>query len=151
MVKKKKETIIKEVTKKLLGVLGITAEFEVVPGEDHTDVVIKTDEGGILIGYHGETLEALQLILSLAVAKEVGEFTRISLEIGDYKKQRIERLEQFVEEVRQRVLDEKKPVSLPDLKAWERRVVHVMLADDKDVVSESSGEGRDRALTVRPK
>lgn len=151
MATKKKETIIKNVTKKLLKLLDVSADFEVVPAEDHVDIVLKTDEGGILIGYHGETLEALQLVLSLCIAKEVGEFTRVSVEVGDYKKNRTEWLEQIVAETKERAISEKRPVALPDLKAWERRVVHMLLAEDTEVVSESSGEGRERTLEIRPK
>jgi spoIIIJ-associated protein len=151
MAKAKKETIITKTTQKLLDMLGIQAEFDVEAGEDHTDIILKTDEGGILIGYHGETLEALQLVLSLCVAKEVGEFSRISVEVGDYKKNRTEYLEQLVDELKQRALSEGHAVTLPNLKAWERRVVHMLLAEDTEVVSESSGEGRDRILEIRPK
>ena len=151
MPKKKQETIIKDTTKKLLKLLGVEAEFDVEPAEDHTDVILKTDEGGILIGYHGETLEALQLVLSLCIAKEVGEFVRISVEVGDYKKNRTEWLKQLVEETKERALNENRPVTLPDLKSWERRVIHMILQEDTDVTTESIGEGRDRVLEIRPK
>lgn len=151
MAKKKQETIIKETTKKLLTLLGVEVDFDVEPAEDHTDVVLKTDEGGILIGYHGETLEALQLVLSLCIAKSVGEFVRISIEVGDYKKNRTEWLKQLVEETKQRALAESRPVTLPDLKSWERRVIHMLLQEDAEVTTESLGEGRDRILEIRPK
>lgn len=148
---KNKETIIKDTTRKLLDMLGIQAEFEVFPSSDHSDIILTTDEGGILIGYHGETLESLQLVLSLCIAKNLGEFVRISVEVGDYKKNRTEYLSQMVNEMKTRAISEQQPVTLPHLKAWERRVVHMLLAEDPQVTTESSGEGRDRTLEIRPR
>lgn len=148
---KTKEKVVKDVTKKLLKMLGITADFDVLSTDDHIDISLTTDEGGILIGYHGETLESLQLILALCIAKELGEFARISLEVGDYKKNRTEYLSQMVNEMKNRALSENRAVVLPHLKSWERRVVHMLLAEDSQVLSESSGEGRDRTLEIRPR
>jgi len=142
---------IGKVAEKLLDFLETKAVIQVLPQDDLVEVVLQTEEGGILIGHHGETLEALQLVLSLCVAKELGKFIRISIEIGDYKKNRMDWLHHAVEQTKERVLTENRPISLPYLKAWERRVVHMLLQDDKEVVSESTGEGRERTLTISPK
>jgi len=143
--------IITKVTTELLSVLGISAEIEVVAHEDNAEIVIKSEETGLLIGYHGETLEALQLIISLALAKETGEFLHVSLEVGDYKKNRTEWLHQAVADMKERAISENRPVAFPHLKAWERRVVHLLLQEDTDVITESVGEGRDRVLQIRPR
>ncbi len=142
---------IQKVTEKLLKLADIKAEAEVVENNDIIDITLTTEESGILIGYHGETIESLQLILSLCIAKELGSFQRISLEIGDYKKSRMSYLERLVAETKEKVITEHRPVTLSELKAWERRSVHVMLENDEDVSSESTGEGRDRVLTIMPK
>ena len=114
-------------------------------------ITLETEDTGIIIGYHGETLEALQLILALLLAKQTGEFKRVSIEVGDYKKNRTEWLERLAIDAKERALSEGKEVYLSDLKSWERRVVHLLLQDDKEVVSESSGEGKDRVLVIKPK
>ena len=54
------------------------------------------------------------------------------------------------EEAKQKVLQGEE-VRLTDLKSWERRVIHLILSDDKEVISESMGEGKDRTLVIRPK
>ncbi|MGH7245678.1 MAG: protein jag [Candidatus Levyibacteriota bacterium] len=146
-----KEKIVKETAEKILELLGVSATVDVTSGDEAVEVVMQTEETGMLIGYHGETLEALQLVLSLCVAKAAGEFIRVSVEIGDYKKNRIDYLNQLVAQAKEQVMTEGKEVTLPNLKSWERRVVHMLLQDDKDVISESVGEGRDRVLTIRPK
>ncbi len=140
-----------ETTRKLLDMLGITAEVAVEENDDVYDITLETEEGGILIGYHGETLEALQTIISLSVAKALGEFVRVSLEIGDYKKNRIESLKYLVEQAKERALESNQEVVIPNLKSWERRIIHTMLAEDEKVTSVSAGEGRDRVLAIKPK
>lgn len=142
---------IQKKTEELLELLGVKAVVSVAAEEDVAQINLETDETGMLIGYHGETLEALQLILSLMLARELGEFVRVSLEIGDYRKNREDYLQHLVDQTKERVLAEQQPVSLQNLKSWERRIVHLMLQDDKDVVTESEGEGRDRVLTIKPK
>jgi spoIIIJ-associated protein len=142
---------IEKVTKKFFGSLGIDAKFTVVEDEETIGVTLETEDTGIIIGYHGETLEALQLILSLVLAKEQGAFKRVSLEVGDYKKNRSEWLERLAQDAKERALSENKEIYLSDLKSWERRVIHLLLQDDKEVASESTGEGKDRVLVIKPK
>jgi len=91
------------------------------------------------------------LVLSLLVAKQQGKFKRISLEVGDYKKNRSEWLERLALDAKERALSQNKEVFLSDLKSWERRVIHLLLQDDKEVISESTGEGKDRVLVIKPK
>ena len=137
--------------KKFFTSLGITADFSISEDEEAIGVTLETEDTGIVIGYHGETLEALQLILSLLIAKKRGEFKRVSLEVGDYKKNRSEWLERLALDAKERAISENKEVYLSELKSWERRVIHLLLQDDKEVVSESTGEGKDRVLVIKPK
>lgn len=148
---KKDIQVIKETTTQLLQVLGISPDFDVVESGEGVEIVLQTEENGMLIGYHGETLEALQLVISLAVAKALGNYVRVSLEVGEYKKNRMEYLENLVRETKERVLADGNAVSLPNLKSWERRYVHMLLQEDTEVMTESTGEGRDRVLTIYPK
>lgn len=142
---------IEKTVKELFDLLSINDPFEISEEEDTINIVLNTSESGIIIGRHGDTLESLQLILSLCLAKEVGEFKRVSLEVGDYKKNREDYLKSLAIQTKDRVVSEGREISLPNLKPWERRVVHMQFQDDDEVVSESLGEGRDRTLTIRPK
>jgi spoIIIJ-associated protein len=142
---------IEKVIKNLFASLGVDASFTISEDEEAIGVTLETEDTGIIIGYHGETLEALQLVLSLLLAKKRGEFKRVSLEVGDYKKNRSEWLERLALDAKERAISENKEIYLSDLKSWERRVVHLLLQDDKEVVSESTGEGKDRVLVIKPK
>ncbi|MFH1832806.1 MAG: R3H domain-containing nucleic acid-binding protein [Candidatus Levyibacteriota bacterium] len=150
-----KEIIVKEVTSEILKLLEIEGTFETLSSKESNDqeqveVILDTKESGIIIGYHGETLEALQLILSLCVSKKLGHFVRVSVEVGDYKKNRMEFLKNLALEAKERVISENKEFSLSNLKSWERRIVHLILQDFKEVMTESVGEGKDRALVIKP-
>src|SRR5688572_1118563 len=68
--------------------VGIEDPFELTEDEESVSIVLDTQDSGIIIGKHGDTLESLQLILSLILSKETGVFRRVSLEVGDYKKNR---------------------------------------------------------------
>ncbi|MGA2967767.1 MAG: R3H domain-containing nucleic acid-binding protein [Candidatus Levyibacteriota bacterium] len=142
---------LEKIIKNFFTSLGVDAEMEIVDDKEAIAITLETEDTGMVIGYHGETLEALQLVLSLILAKENGEFKRVSIEAGDYKKNRTEWLERLALDAKERALSQGKEVYLSELKSWERRVVHLLLQDDKEVTSESSGEGKDRVLVIKPK
>lgn len=147
----KEQKHIEKVIEDVLKVLEVDGDFTFSASEDVVEVNLETKDSGMVIGYHGEVLEALQLILSLAISKKIERFVRVSIEVGDYKKNRTDWLESMATQTKQRVLTEKKEVALPNLRSWERRIVHVYFQDDPDVVSESVGIGRDRTLVVKPR
>lgn len=146
-----KDKTIKTTIEEFFKIVGVDGDIEIKEEEDIIEINLATEESGIVIGYHGETLESLQLILALVLQKKTGVFKRVSVEVGDYKKNRSEWLTNLANETKDRVLAENREVHLYDLKAWERRVVHLILQDDKEVISESTGEGKDRILVIRPK
>ncbi|MCL4353707.1 hypothetical protein M1615_04600 [Patescibacteria group bacterium] len=150
-VKNKNEKLVAETAKELFDLLGITGDFDIFQDEGVFGLNLQTQEGGMIIGYRGEILEALELILSLSVSKKIGEFTRVSLEVGDYKKNKESWLGDLVYRTKERVLVSKEEIPLPNLRAWERRIVHLMLREDREVFSESVGEGRDRTLVIKPR
>lgn len=145
------QAILQQVTEELLSRLEVSGTATIEVHEDSADIVLETEESGLIIGYHGEILEALQLMISLMASKKIGRFIRVSVEVGDYKKNRTEYLERLAQQTKDRVLDENRPHTLSELKSWERRIVHLALQDDDEVTSESMGEGRDRVLVVKPR
>lgn len=147
----KNEKIIKDTIQELFDLLGIEGTFTLEEKDDMINIVLETQDTGIVIGHHGDILESLQLVLALCVSKKLGEFHRISLEVGDYKKNRTMYLESLAQTTRERVLEEGSEIVLPELKSWERRVVHLLFQEDKEVASESMGEGKDRVLVVKPR
>lgn len=143
---------IRNKSEELLARLGFDCQIEISLTEDNRYLVkIQTNEPNLLIGYHGQTLSALQLIINLAVQKETSVWTPIVLDIGDYRERREEQLRQLALNIAQRVRFSGQPQSLTRLSAAERRIIHLALADDEMVETLSEGEGSDRHLVIRPK
>lgn len=141
------EQIIEEFFKNV----GVDATTEVSFGDTDASVLLETEDTGIVIGYHGEVLESLQLLLSLVVAKKIGRFVRVSIEVGDYRKNREAYLQNLALKAKDRAITEHSEQVISQLRSWERRVVHLFLQDDADVETESAGEGKDRVLVIRPR
>lgn len=147
----KEKKIVQKITKELLKHLTIEGDFDFTEEDEVLSITLDTPDMGMVIGYHGEMLDALQLVLSLIISKKIGRFMRVSVEAGDYKKNRTEYLKTLAVRMKEKALYENQEVSLPSLKPWERRIVHLLLQDDKEVSSESMGEGRERTLVIKPR
>lgn len=143
--------IIEEIVKELFEKLETTINFSVEEQDNTAVIKAETQDSGILIGYHGETLSAIQLILSILVYKKIGSWTRISLHVGDYIERREESLKEMASRAVEKVLATKTPVILPFLRSDERRVIHLFLESNPNVVSSSEGEGPSRRLVISPK
>lgn len=148
---KKELKEIEEAVEKLLSLLEIEGTFELSPKETHLDISLETKDTGMVIGYHGEGLDALQLIFSLIISKKIGRYIRISIEVDDYKKNRTQYLEKLAEQTKAKVLEENKEQALFSLKPWERRIVHLYFQNDEQITAESEGEGKERVLVIKPK
>lgn len=108
-------------------------------------------DAGRLIGKGGRTLAALEAVVHAVVNRNDAEAPiRVNIDVGGYKRRRDERLRQLARRTAERVQRSGMPVELEPMSAAERRVIHMELADDTSVESESAGEGRDRRVVVYP-
>lgn len=150
---KDNQKVVKKAATELLELLGFK-KATIKLSQDEGEVIhvdIDCPDPGILIGYRGETISSLQLILSLIVYKKLGQWQRVVVNVGDYREKRKESLEKLALNTVQRVKFSGEEVVLPYLNAGERRIIHLTLADHPDVVTESRGEGRERRLVIKPK
>lgn len=148
----KADKIIETTLKELLEKLKVAASVVVTEeSEDHYKVNIETDETGLLIGYHGETINSLQLLLGVILYKKTGKWIHVVLDVGDYREMRESSIKEMVNRIVGEVEQTQVPVALPYLTPLERRIVHMMLSDNKTVVSESSGEGKERRVMIKPR
>lgn len=146
-----RQQIVKKVTQELFEKLNVQATPLVSEENGNLQVLVETEEAGLLIGFHGETLKPLELILTLLISNKLGEFTRINLDIAGYKKQREEKLLVLAQEIKEQVKAQSSPQTLPNLTASERRLIHLFFQDDKEVTTESQGEGEARQLIIKPR
>ena len=143
---------VKATTEELLARLDISGSVSV--DTDETDafrVHIETEETGLLIGFHGQTLESFQMILGMILAKILGSWQKVYVNVGDYREKREEALMHMAQRAAEKVLATGHPVELSRLSASERRVIHLTLSGDERVDTESIGEGNSRTLIVKPK
>lgn len=145
---------IKELILNVLSLLGIQEDLvEVTETSEEINVLLnlKEEEGGIYIGHQGDTLNSIQLILSLMVSNRLEDWKRIKLDIGDYRQRRMDVLLQKADQAAQRAILTKMEIILPNLNSYERRLVHSHLTQRGDVLTESRGNPPFRHLYVIPK
>ncbi len=158
--------LVKETAQKLLDQLKVEGEIEVEEKEQAFNVEIKTEDTGILIGYHGETLISFQLILALLVykarlrlssgdedpaSKKVGSWLKIVVNVGDWRERREESLRLMAQQAAERVVSTGEAITYPNLSSFERRIMHMALAEHSQVTTESEGEGNERKLIIKPR
>ena len=112
---------------------------------------IRGEDLGGLIGRRGETLDHLQYLARLLVAKEIGHYINLVIDVEGYKSHRVQVLQQLAQRMAERVVTLHKPVALEPMPANERRIIHLTLRDHPDVRTESVGSGENRKVTIIPK
>lgn len=144
---------ITDLAKNLLDQLDFqNIELEVTKDDEaiHIQLITSLEDSGMLIGFHGETLAALQLILGQMAYKKFGEWKKIFVNIGDYRQKRQEALKNMAQNSAKRVKLTNQPLTLPYLRSNERRIIHMTLSEDPEVETTSEGEGRERRLIINP-
>jgi spoIIIJ-associated protein len=111
---------------------------------------IRGNDLSTLIGRRGETLDGLQYLVRLLVAKELGHYVHVVLDVEGYKAHRAQMLKQLALRMAERVVTTHKPAALEPMPANERRIVHLALRDNTQVRTESVGLGENRKVTIIP-
>ena len=134
---------------------SVVAQAEEIVGEEETPAPvlfdIEGDDLGILIGRRGQTLACLQFILRLIVGHQTKTWLPIVVDVEGYKQGRFEKLQALACRLAEQVKDRREPFTLEPMPAYERRVIHLALADHPDVTTESVGLGEARKVVIRPK
>ncbi len=103
---------------------------------------------GLLIGRRGETLASLQLLVNLIVSHRTKHRMRIIVDAENYRERREENLRSLALRVAQQVRNYRRSIALEAMPPHERRIVHIALADSKDISTESIGEGEERRVVI---
>ncbi|KKU64578.1 MAG: hypothetical protein UX87_C0005G0012 [Candidatus Amesbacteria bacterium GW2011_GWA1_47_16] len=130
---------------------SVTVNTQYDSASDLYQVLIQTDEPALLIGYHGENLSALQLILGQHLHVQFGAWVNLSLNVNDYRQRRETALQSLAESAVARVVQTGQPHSLPPMPSNERRIVHLYLADHPDVATYSDGQAKNRSVIIAPR
>lgn len=117
--------------------------------DDIIRITVDTDHNPILIGKNGVTLQALNEITRLAVSGKFRRRFKILLDVGDYKEGKYARVASIARRSAKEVQKTHVDVTLSPMPSDERRIVHSALADWSNIKTESSGEGHNRAVTIK--
>ena len=140
------EKYVKDVIESLgIGDVKVRTSLE----DDIIRLTIDTDHNPVLIGKNGVTLQALNEIVRLAVSGKFRRRFRILLDIGDYKNSKYARVASVARRTAKEVQKTKVDVVLDPMPSDERRIVHNVLANFSHITTESFGEGRRRAVTIK--
>lgn len=144
--------VIETNLKKIFSLIGIKPEYSIECSEESVyDVKISGENLNFLIGFRGQSLEALQTLLKLIVYRKTEQQIILSIDINNYKDQKSEKLQEMARSFIDKVRFFEKEIELPFMNPWERRQIHMFVAEYEDVLSESTGEGASRRVVLKPK
>jgi spoIIIJ-associated protein len=135
-------------------IAGITTSSQVEEGRANGDMIylnIKGDGSGLLIGRHGQTLDAIQYIVGRMVGKRLGEKKVIVIDTERYRERRRENLERLSRHMGEKAKSTGRAVSLQPMSARDRRIVHLALKHDREVETRSEGEGSMKIIKIIPR
>lgn len=147
----------RSVLETLLAAMGITASVIILEQPSAVGVEeepapvtfdIRGDDLGILIGRHGQTLSCLQYIVRLIVSQRTKAWVPIIIDVEGYKQRRSQALQAMAHRMAERVKIKGTPFALEPMPAYERRIIHLTLAEHPDVFTESIGDGDSRKVVI---
>jgi spoIIIJ-associated protein len=134
----------------LVDSMGLDATVDAYDAGDVIAVDVATRETGLFIGQKGETIDAVQYLVNVAVYKNRPFIKRIVVDSEGYRQRRVEAIQGMAHRTARRALREKRPLELPPMSASERRVVHLFLKDNPNVTTSSEGKEEERRVVVSP-
>ena len=145
-----------EILEELMRHLGYDVRVDVVTGETsrldvHGSDATEREALGALIGRKGERLSALQHLVNLMLSKRMGEWTRVLVDVEDYRGRRERQLRELAKRAAARVAETGRMLQLEPMPALERRWIHLALREDPAVATQSVGEEPERRVVVLPR
>lgn len=144
--------VIKKTADELLGLMQVSGNIEVIEETSHVyEVNVDAGEAnGLLIGKRGDTINSLQYVLGILLRKELTEEDRVIVNVGDYREKQEDYLKNLAQETAARARETGQEQALYNLTPAQRRIVHMELSEESDIITESQGEGDERYLIVKP-
>ena len=143
-------SLVVEFTNQVLGLSGL----ELKAGADHTEdglkIQVRGDDVALLLGHNAELLDALEYVGNRVLARASGDEARLVFDSGGYRARREKELRLMAEKAAEKVRVSRIPFSFDPMTPNERRIIHLALASDASVTTESQGNGENRKVTIRP-
>ncbi len=139
-----------ELLEKFLEKMGECGKVSGHQEDDRLYLSIDTEEAGLLIGKQGQTLEALQYLLTKMLVKKSRRKVRLAIDIESYRARHQQNLSQLALRYGEKVKKSGRPVTLNPMNPHDRRIIHLTLQDDKDLKTMSRGEGLYKKVVIYP-
>jgi spoIIIJ-associated protein len=149
----KQTEIIKKTIQEFVEKIGYKPKVEIEEKEDGENLICNVsveDDSNLLIGQYGVNLQALQHLARLLIRKKTDEKAKFILDVNNYRQEKNESVLDLAKQVAEEVIREKRAIIMRPMSAYERRLVHMELADNMEVSTESVGEGESRKVVVKP-
>jgi len=141
----------KDVLQKIIDSITEDAKIEIEEQSQKTIFNVLGGNSALLIGKRGKTLEAIQLVVEKVINKKNEKRARTIVDIEGYKEKRISYLKSLAKRLADKCKRFGKPMSLGEMNAHDRRIIHITLKDDREVSTRSKGEGVLRKIVIFPK
>jgi len=146
-------TIIDDMDLDSEAVISDTVSSEGKTSKNEKTIMITGEKAGILIGHHGETLDALQYLTNLAANKKEDEddtrdYTRITVDVENYREKRVETLHVLARRMASKVLKYRKSITLEPMNPYERRIIHSEIQNIEGVSTTSIGAENNRKVVI---
>ena len=130
---------------------SLSLDLEISPSEENTVLVqIKTEDPRHLIGQNGQTLTEIQRLLKIILRRQIQRDLYVDVDVNNYKKRKIEYLKETAREIANEVVLTGKEKTLDPMPSYERRIVHMELAERSGIITESVGQNLERRIMVKP-
>ena len=136
---------------RVVGAMGAQLTASVEETEDGTRINLQGEDGGILIRRGGEGLQALQHLVATAFRRQLGDDTRIVVDCNGYRRDKDAELKQMATFLAEKARTMGAPQELGPLNPYERRIVHMVIAEDPTVTSESIGDAFMKTVIIARK
>jgi spoIIIJ-associated protein len=143
-------TSVKEVLEQIATGVGVEASVRLSQDADGITAEFVGEDLGLLIGHHGQTIDAIQHLAYRIAFRRCGEPLRVVVDAAGYRERRAVALRAAADQAAEAAVHDRRPVRLEAMSAQERRVVHEHLKTRHDVETYSEGQEPDRRLVVAP-
>ena len=132
----------------MFGKMGLSVQIEKLTTKDKITFQVHGEELGILIGKHGQTLDAIQYLTNLVANKEVHRRCQIVVDVENYRSRREETLIQLAHRLGAKVRRTRQKIALEPMNAFERKIIHVALQNEKHIKTDSEGQEPYRHIVI---
>ena len=140
---------IKSFLTDIFSLMNLDVKFEIRNISEVPTITIFSNNNNILIGKQGRTIDAINIILKQYLNNEIGFNFKYNLDVGEYKLKNQRRLEKLAKSIAKDVIKTKMDIKLDPMNSYERRIIHTILGDYKQVATESIGEEPNRAVVIK--